>query len=152
MAYESHVLTLLNKFSTKNWECLASHADVLRGSSRVPRGAGTHDEPLRTSAWEARECLVNGKTLRERYSNVRPVIVLQLPDNFNRPSTVGEDKSESIAPFYLFLISQKKKKECRRILWPCWPRGTTMLKSSIMRVRKITWVPFLPLMDSLYCF
>ena len=35
---------------------LASHADVLRGSSRVPapRGAGTRDEPLRTSAWEAR--------------------------------------------------------------------------------------------------
>ena len=30
---------------------LASHADVLRGSSRVPapRGAGTRDEPLRTS-------------------------------------------------------------------------------------------------------
>ena len=35
---------------------LASHADVLRGSSRVPapRGAGTRDEPIRTSAWEAR--------------------------------------------------------------------------------------------------
>ena len=43
---------------------VASHADVLRGSSRVPappmsehlskvRGAGTRDEPLRTSAWEA---------------------------------------------------------------------------------------------------
>ena len=34
---------------------LASYADVLRGSSRVPapRGAGTRDEPLRTSAWEA---------------------------------------------------------------------------------------------------
>ena len=34
---------------------LASPADVLRGSSRVraPRGAGTRDEPLRTSAWEA---------------------------------------------------------------------------------------------------
>ena len=34
---------------------LASHADVLRGSSRVPapRGAGTRDEPLRASAWEA---------------------------------------------------------------------------------------------------
>ena len=33
---------------------IASHADVLRGSSLVPapRGAGTHDEPLRTSAWE----------------------------------------------------------------------------------------------------
>ena len=46
--------------------CLvAFHADVLRGSSRVPTprtldkcspligGAGTRDEPLRTSAWEA---------------------------------------------------------------------------------------------------
>ena len=34
---------------------LASHADVLRGSSRVPapRGAGRRDEPLRASAWEA---------------------------------------------------------------------------------------------------
>ena len=30
---------------------IASHADVLRGSSRVP--AGMRDEPLRTSAWEA---------------------------------------------------------------------------------------------------
>ena len=35
---------------------IAPHADVLRGSSRVPapRGVGTRDEPLRTSAWEAR--------------------------------------------------------------------------------------------------
>ena len=34
---------------------VASDADVLRGSSRVPthRGAGTRDEPLRTSALEA---------------------------------------------------------------------------------------------------
>ena len=35
---------------------IASHADVLRGSSRVSAlliGAGTRDEPLRTSAWEA---------------------------------------------------------------------------------------------------
>ena len=35
---------------------IASHADVLRDSSRVPAlliGAGTRDEPLRTSAWEA---------------------------------------------------------------------------------------------------
>ena len=30
---------------------VASHSNVLRGSSRVP--AGTRDEPLRTSAWEA---------------------------------------------------------------------------------------------------
>ena len=30
----------------------ASHADVLRGSSRVP-APRTRDEPLRTSAWEA---------------------------------------------------------------------------------------------------
>ena len=37
---------------------LASHADVLRSSSRVRvRGAATRDEPLRTSAWEAsRDC------------------------------------------------------------------------------------------------
>ena len=35
---------------------IASHADVLRGSSRVPAlliAAGTRDEPLRTSAREA---------------------------------------------------------------------------------------------------
>ena len=31
---------------------IASYAVVLKGSSRVP-GAGTRDEPLRTSAWEA---------------------------------------------------------------------------------------------------
>ena len=31
---------------------IAHHADVLRGSSRVP-GVGALDEPLRTSAWEA---------------------------------------------------------------------------------------------------
>ena len=34
---------------------LASHADVLRSSSRV--GAGTRNEPLRTSAWEAKPFL-----------------------------------------------------------------------------------------------
>ena len=41
---------------------LASPADVLRGSSdvRAPRGAGTRDEPLRTSAWEATVDPVNG--------------------------------------------------------------------------------------------
>ena len=33
---------------------LASHADVFRGSSRVPGGAGTRDEPQRKSAWEAK--------------------------------------------------------------------------------------------------
>ena len=33
-------------------KAVASHADILRGLSRVPR-AGTHDEPLRTSAREA---------------------------------------------------------------------------------------------------
>ena len=36
---------------------VSSHGDVLRGSSRVPTprtsGAGTRDEPLRTSSWEA---------------------------------------------------------------------------------------------------
>ena len=35
-------------------QLLASHADVLRGSSRVSFvGKETRDEPLRTSAWEA---------------------------------------------------------------------------------------------------
>ena len=37
-------------------EMIASHADVLRGSSRI-RGAGTRDEPLRASAWEANEMI-----------------------------------------------------------------------------------------------
>ena len=37
---------------------VASHSNVLRGSSRVP--AGTRDEPLRKSAWEA----VHGCSLR----------------------------------------------------------------------------------------
>ena len=36
---------------------VASHADAIRGSSRVPASqgtqSGTRDEPLRTSAWEA---------------------------------------------------------------------------------------------------
>ena len=39
-------------------DLVASHADVLRGSSRVPdptRGTGTRDEPLITSSWEARD-------------------------------------------------------------------------------------------------
>ena len=42
-----------NKMLKYNRLFVASHhADVLKGSSRV-RGAGTRDEPLRTSAWEA---------------------------------------------------------------------------------------------------
>ena len=32
--------------------CVVFHADVLRGSSRLP-APRTRDEPLRTSAWEA---------------------------------------------------------------------------------------------------
>ena len=39
-------------FTNRAYNWLASHPDVLRGSSRV-RGAGTRDEPLRSSAWEA---------------------------------------------------------------------------------------------------
>ena len=42
----SSAMELLNTAPT-----LASHADVLRDSSRV-RGAGTRDEPLRTPAWK----------------------------------------------------------------------------------------------------
>ena len=38
---------------------VASHADVFTGSSRVPaqRGAGARDEPVRTSAGEARSTI-----------------------------------------------------------------------------------------------
>ena len=39
-------------FTNRAYNWLASHPDVLRGSSHV-RGAGTRDEPLRSSAWEA---------------------------------------------------------------------------------------------------
>ena len=45
-------------FTNRAYNWLASHPDVLRGSSRV-RGAGTRDEPLRSSAWEA-----NNKPIR----------------------------------------------------------------------------------------
>ena len=41
---------------------IASHADVLRGSSQVPlSGAGTRDKPLRMSTWEASNERVCGK-------------------------------------------------------------------------------------------
>ena len=46
---------------------LDSHADVLRGSSRV-RGTGTRDEPLRTSAWEA-ILLPNFKDIKQEAEN-----------------------------------------------------------------------------------
>ena len=53
---------------------LASHADVLRGSSRVPapRVEGTRDEPLRTSAWEAtvKQAYADGVLIVE-YENER---------------------------------------------------------------------------------
>ena len=41
-----------DSLDSRVWD-LASHADVLRGSSRVPAPLGTRDEPLKTSAWEA---------------------------------------------------------------------------------------------------
>ena len=51
---------------------LASHAEVLRGSSRVPvSGAGTRDEPLRTSSWEAiyfHAVKMTSKTVMIRFS------------------------------------------------------------------------------------
>ena len=37
---------------------VASYADVLRGPA--PRGAGTRDEPIRSSAWEARASEARG--------------------------------------------------------------------------------------------
>ena len=47
--------SLLRRGSLDSRVCgdLASHADVLRGSSRVPTPLGTRDEPLKTSEWEA---------------------------------------------------------------------------------------------------
>ena len=39
-------------FTNRAYNWLASHLDVPRGSSRV-RGAGTRNEPLRSSVWEA---------------------------------------------------------------------------------------------------
>ena len=49
---------LIASQEARNFENLASHADFLRGSSRVPvgtkvSGAGKRDEPLRTAALEA---------------------------------------------------------------------------------------------------
>ena len=51
-----------------NWWVIvpvASQADAVMGLSRVPssRGKGTHDEPLRASAWEA---IVPGVPSEER--------------------------------------------------------------------------------------
>ena len=54
---------------------LASHADVVRGSSRVP-GAETRDEPLTTSEWEAtgsfnhRECNENRNEKKKIMKNL----------------------------------------------------------------------------------
>ena len=46
------------------WDTVASHANVLRGSSPVPTYVGEErlrDEPVRTSAWEARDTEVKWK-------------------------------------------------------------------------------------------
>ena len=58
---------------------IASHADVLRGSSRVPapRGAGTLDEPLRTSAWEARMSMQRELYLNKAISFYGPPCFLE---------------------------------------------------------------------------
>ena len=48
----AHLTVLWRQVLTESVDLIASHADVLRVSSRV-RHAGTRDEPLRTSAWEA---------------------------------------------------------------------------------------------------
>ena len=57
-------------FFSKSLKKLASHADVHKDSSRVPaprtsniRGAGTRDETLRTSAWDAIKKWVCGVSL-----------------------------------------------------------------------------------------
>ena len=49
------------KYNRWKWSLFVAshHADVLRGSSRV-RGAGTRDEPLRKSTWEA-TCLTHNR-------------------------------------------------------------------------------------------
>ena len=57
MIAPSRRIAIHDRRSGKFQRTIASHADVLRGSPRVPAlltsGAGTRDEPLRTSAWEA---------------------------------------------------------------------------------------------------
>ena len=53
-------------FPNKAGNVIASNADVLRGSSRVSsptRGEETRDEPLRTSALEARNVIADEKCL-----------------------------------------------------------------------------------------
>ena len=51
---------------------IASHADALRGSSRVPfpREEGTRDEPITASAWEATGTMTH--QFRERVARLTP--------------------------------------------------------------------------------
>ena len=55
LSRESFGCEAAREFQNLSSPSLTSHADILRGSSRVPapRGVVTRDEPLRTSAWEA---------------------------------------------------------------------------------------------------
>ena len=56
MIVYGHLAT--NEIATK---LVASHADVLRGLSRV-RGAGTRNEPLKTFAWEVTKLVDSSPT------------------------------------------------------------------------------------------
>ena len=67
---------------------LASHADVLRGSSRVP--AGTRNEPLRSSTWEA-------KVKQERFEK-------------DAPNTFTENKSMSKHRYAIYQVHHLKSK------------------------------------------
>ena len=73
----------------------ASHADVLRGSSRVP--AGTRNEPLRSSTWEA-------KVKQERFEK-------------DAPNTFTENKSMSKHRYAIYQVHHLKSKTKIMQLW-----------------------------------
>ena len=64
---------------TTAYRAVASHADVLTGSSRnlsSPRGVGTRDEPLRTFAWEANRAGYIPFTFFKIRKNLRNKIIM----------------------------------------------------------------------------
>ena len=89
-------------FGFKTSRHVASHADVLRGSSRVPapplsehlskvRGAGTGDEPLRTSAWKAtRHATIPKKNWHTKQKLPTPLSLLFFPVIRPKTSSVSD--------------------------------------------------------------
>ena len=84
-----------NAFRRQGRLTIASHADVLRGSSRVPAPqtlvghAGTRDEPPRTSAWEA-SMTTNSIREAERQSAAQRMLAPQSEANVCQ-ETIAKD-------------------------------------------------------------